>query len=353
MKQKTLLLIEDNLEVRENTAEILELAGYEVLTAENGKIGVAIAQEKIPNLIICDIMMPELDGYGVLHILSRQAKTAGIPFIFLTAKAEKNDFRKGMNLGADDYLTKPFEEFDLLDTIAQRLQKVELLQQNFEKVEGVSEFFSLAKGDKALQELAEQYETRDYRAKYLLFLEDSYPKYLYFLNEGTIKTYRTNEMGKELITNLYHKGDFIGYTALFEGKPYQETAMAIDDCKITQVPKQDFFAILSKNRDIAHRFIKLMANSIEEKEQRLLQLAYDSVQQRLITVLLNCCQQSEDADKDRISLDISREDLANLVGTSKETLIRTLSDFKKEGLIVTKGRYITIVSQKMFRKIKN
>jgi CheY-like chemotaxis protein len=96
---KKILLIEDNTEVRENTAEILELADYTVFTAANGKIGVELAKREMPDLIICDIMMPELDGYGVLHVLSKNPATASIPFIFLTAKSEKDDFRKGMNLG--------------------------------------------------------------------------------------------------------------------------------------------------------------------------------------------------------------------------------------------------------------
>src|SRR5580704_8128521 len=101
---KKVLLIEDNNEMRENISEILSLANYAVLTAENGKVGVEIAKRDKPDLIICDIMMPDLDGYGVLHILGKDPETAGIPFIFLTAKAEKGDIRKGMNLGADDYM---------------------------------------------------------------------------------------------------------------------------------------------------------------------------------------------------------------------------------------------------------
>ena len=109
---KTILLIEDNKDVRENTAEILELANYKVLQAENGKIGVELAQQKIPDLIICDIMMPVLDGYGVIHLLNKSQQTAGIPFIFLTAKSERSDFRKGMEMGADDYISKPFDDID-------------------------------------------------------------------------------------------------------------------------------------------------------------------------------------------------------------------------------------------------
>ena len=123
---KKILLIEDNLEVRENTAEILELAGYEVVTASNGKIGVEQAQKIKPDLVVCDIMMPELDGYGVLHILSKQDETAKTPFIFLTAKGDKDDLRSGMNLGADDYLTKPVANNDLVNAIAARLRRAEL-----------------------------------------------------------------------------------------------------------------------------------------------------------------------------------------------------------------------------------
>jgi len=111
---KKIILIEDNVEMRENTAEILELSNYKVFSAPNGKEGVKLVHKEKPDLIICDIMMPELDGYGVLHMLSKNPDTAVIPFIFLTAKAEKADYRKGMSMGADDYLTKPFDDMELL-----------------------------------------------------------------------------------------------------------------------------------------------------------------------------------------------------------------------------------------------
>lgn len=107
----------------ENIASILELARYKVSYASNGKVGVDLAQRKHPDLILCDIMMPDLDGYGVIHILNNDPDTAGIPFIFLTAKADKSDFRTGMNFGADDYLTKPFDGIDLLKVVEMRLKK--------------------------------------------------------------------------------------------------------------------------------------------------------------------------------------------------------------------------------------
>lgn len=124
---KKILIVEDNHDVRENLAEILELSGYQPITAENGKIGVEKAMQDPPDLILCDVMMPELDGFGVLHIISRNQRTADVPFIFLTAKAERDDFRRGMSLGADDYITKPFDETVLLQTIETRLKKSERL----------------------------------------------------------------------------------------------------------------------------------------------------------------------------------------------------------------------------------
>src|SRR5580692_10154704 len=99
----SILVIDDNKDIRENTVEILDLAGYKTFMAANGKSGVEIALKEKPSIIVCDIMMPELDGYGVLHLLRKNPETEHIPFIFLTAKAERSDFRKGMELGADDF----------------------------------------------------------------------------------------------------------------------------------------------------------------------------------------------------------------------------------------------------------
>ncbi|MEM1003304.1 MAG: response regulator [Bacteroidota bacterium] len=143
---KKILIIEDNEDIRENIAEILELDGFNSITAPDGKVGVEKAVSEHPDLIICDIMMPELDGYGVLHILGKKDETAGIPFIFLTAKAERSDMRKGMVLGADDYLTKPFEDTELLDAVESRLRKTEAFRKEFaNSSSGLNSFISDAK----------------------------------------------------------------------------------------------------------------------------------------------------------------------------------------------------------------
>ena len=163
---KTILLIEDNTEVRENTAEILELANYKVLQAENGKLGVEIANENSIDLIICDIMMPVLDGYGVIHLLSKNTKTASIPFIFLTAKSERGDFRKGMEMGADDYITKPFDDIELLKAVESRLKKSEALKNDYSRDEkGINTFLDEAKSLQELNSLSASAKVKTYKKK--------------------------------------------------------------------------------------------------------------------------------------------------------------------------------------------
>ena len=122
---KTVLVIEDEPEMRRNIARLLKLEGYQAVVAENGAAGLARAKESRPDLILCDVMMPEMDGHEVLRVLRADAGLRSVPFIFLTAKGEKSDQRGGMNLGADDYLTKPVENEDLVAAVAARLQRAE------------------------------------------------------------------------------------------------------------------------------------------------------------------------------------------------------------------------------------
>jgi DNA-binding response OmpR family regulator len=123
----TVLVIEDQQPIRENITAILETEGYTVICAKDGSFGLRIVREKQPDLILCDIMMPGIDGYGVLNALRHNPTTAAIPFIFLTARTDHSDLRQGMNLGADDYLTKPFTRNDLIDSVRARLQKHSML----------------------------------------------------------------------------------------------------------------------------------------------------------------------------------------------------------------------------------
>ncbi|QMU26642.1 response regulator [Adhaeribacter radiodurans] len=352
---KKILLIEDNSEIRENIAEILSLADYDIVQAEHGKAGVALAQTEKPDLIICDIMMPQLDGYGVLHLLSKNPSTSGIPFIFLTAKSEKEDFRKGMNLGADDYLIKPFDDLELLDAVEMRLKKNEILKADFQKnAEGLNDFMQEAKGLQELNSLiANERKLSEYKKKQQLFTEGQYPQALFFLSKGKIKTYKTNQEGREYITNLYKEGDFIGYLDLLEDKTYRESAVALEDSEVCIIHKDEFFSLLYHNRDVANKFIKILSDNLADREERLLKLAYNSVRKRVAEALLLVEKQYQQDKGKNYQVTMSREDLANIVGASKETVIRTLSDFKDEKLIDINGGKITILNSDKLARMRN
>lgn len=350
---KSILLIEDNNEVRENTAEILELANYKVLQAENGKIGVELAQKNKPDLIICDIMMPVLDGYGVIHLLSKNSDTSTIPFIFLTAKTERGDFRKGMEMGADDYITKPFDDVELLRAVESRLKKSELLKNEFSNnVEGVNQFFDNIKNIEELKKLSNDRRIKTFKKKEMIFSEGNSPNFLYFLSKGKVKTFKSHEYGKEFITNLYKDGDFFGYIALLEDLPFVENAESLEDSEILLIPKDDFYSLIYNNAAVMKKFIKMLSDNVIEKENQLVNLAYSSVRKRVANALVTLYDRYNQNPDGKFNISISREDLANIVGTATESLIRTLSDFKEEKLIEIKGSNITITNYEKLKKLK-
>jgi CRP/FNR family transcriptional regulator, polysaccharide utilization system transcription regulator len=354
MDTKRILLIEDNPEMRDNTSEILGLANFDVTTAENGKEGVKLAQQLQPDLIICDIMMPELDGYGVLHMLSKDDRTAGIPFIFLTAKAEKNDYRKGMTMGADDYLTKPYDDIELLSAVEMRIKKSERLRAEFNRTaDGLDKFIQEARTFDPLNKLAEDKKIKYLRKKETIYTEGSYPTGIFFLQKGKVKAYKSNEFGKEYITDLYKEGDFFGYVDLLQGVPYQDSVVALEDAEVAIIPKDDFFSLLQGSREVSSKFIRMLSNEIKEREERLLQLAYNSVRKRVAEALVMLVNRYQDDHSKPFSMAITREDIASIVGTATETVIRTLSDFREEQLVEMKGSLITVLNYEKLARMRN
>jgi DNA-binding response OmpR family regulator len=345
---KKILLIEDNPEVRENTSEILSLANYNVVSAENGKIGVDLAQKEKPDLIICDIMMPELDGYGVLHILSKNEQTASIPFIFLTAKTEKLDIRKGMNLGADDYLTKPFDDTDLLNAIETRLRKNAMLQRQYEvSSEGLDNFIKDAKQILNINDLGKDKKVKTFKKKTEIYSEGDMPLNVYFVKSGNVKTFKSHPDGKELIINLYTANDFFGFEPILENENYRESAVAMQDSELVTIPRHDFMLMIQSHPDVSKSFINLLCKKVAEREAQLLNLAYNSVRQRTAEALLK----SETLKDSKSVIAISRDDLAKMVGTASESVIRVLSDFKDEGLIEIETGKIKIVQRGKLEKV--
>lgn len=346
------LLIEDNIEIRENTAEILELANYKVDTAANGKLGIEMALEHLPDLIICDIMMPVLDGYGVLHLLQKNEVLKNIPFIFLTAKAERGDFRKGMEMGADDYITKPFSDIELLTAIESRLKKAALLQKDFKNA--AAQQLSINGGDiKAMQHLVENSSVNIYKKKRLIYDEGNHPVKLFYIQKGKVKTFKTNDEGKELTVGLFGNGDFVGYTAILEGTVYKETAEVMEDTTLTIIDKEAFEKLLRFNKEVAQQFIRLLAQSVTDREEQLVGIAYNSLRKRVAGALVLLQKKYTKDEEGKFSMYISREDLAQIAGTATESIIRTLSDFKSEKLIDIKEGAIIILDEKRLASLLN
>ncbi len=352
MSKRKILLIEDDHDVRENTAEILQLANYDVVTAENGRRGVEQARVNRPDLILCDIMMPELDGYGVLHMLGRDPATAEIPFIFLSAKAERSDVRKGMELGADDYLTKPFEESELLNAIEGRLRRSDLFRKGFEQtINGLNSLMETARGTAALSDISKERKVKNIGKKEVIYHEGDDLRSIYFINKGKVRTFKMNNDGKEYVTGLHNAGDFLGYLSVLEAGKAAETAETLEDCELALIPREDMLALMYKDRDVSMRFIKMLSNDMKEKEERLLELAYSSVRQRVAQALLRVRDRYGDGDAKKLGVRISREDLATVVGTATESLIRTLSDLKDEKLIEMQGREIVITDTRGLERL--
>lgn len=346
----TILIIEDNTILRKITARILSLAGYNILEAGNGRIGVNLAMQYKPDLILCDIMMPGLDGYGVFNQLSQNAETAHILFIFLTAKAERNDFRKGMDMGADDYLTKPFEKKELLNAVESHLAKKQKREAFYSRqLQSLETLAANSKGVDELKQLIARRKIKPIEKKQILYDDGDQPHGLYLLLQGSVRTYKMDENGRELMMNLYHADDYLGIHALLLNEPYTEIAEALEDSSICLLPKDAIIDLMNHYPDVSAYFIRILANNIKEKEDHLFQLAYHSVRKRLAQTLVKLNNQSPSADQFRIS----RDELAAMAGIAMETVSRTLSDFKDEKLIEKKGSHISILDLTRLAGMKN
>lgn len=347
---KNILLIEDDVILRENTSELLELSNYNVTTAPNGKIGLELARTTLPDIIICDIMMPELDGYGVLEALSANEKTKHIPFIFLSAKTERKDVRKGMDLGADDYITKPFEEEELISAIESRLAKAAILKEDKElenKADSESDEI------RTLNDLKNFFDDNGITLKFapgeVIYEEGQNSNYIYLISKGLVKCHKLDEQGKHLTTALYKEDDLFGYTSFTQNTAYQETATAIQDAVLIGISKNDLKEVLNSNHKVTLELIQLLTEDLSIVKEQLLQMAYSSVKKRTATTILKFAEKLNHNSDDVIR--ISRNDLASVAGIALESMIRTLSSFKDMGIIEIEGRNIKILNLQKLQQI--
>ena len=349
---KKVLLIEDDRVLRDNTAELLELAKYKVLAASNGKKGIVSARQFRPDVIVCDIMMPEMDGYRVLETLATDPDMCQIPFIFLSAKTERKDVRKGMELGADDYITKPFEEEELLGAIESRLARASILRELREN--GSSVVVSPDLDIRNIEEFKNYIYDHGRDLKFDLgehvYREGDHSNMLYLILKGTVKTHKLDEQGKELITGIFKADDFFGFTSFTSNTPHKEYATAIEECHLAGITNEQTRKALENNYKLILELMQLLAESLSDTKEQLLQMAYGSVRRKTANTLLRFADKLREDDEGNIH--ILRSDLAGVAGMATETLIRTLSNFKKEGLIEIKDRNIKILDLKSLRNIQ-
>jgi DNA-binding response OmpR family regulator len=348
---RKILLIEDDVVLRENTSELLELSNYEVVNAPNGKIGVEAAKEVLPDIIVCDIMMPELDGYGVLEALTKNASTQHIPFIFLSAKTERKDVRRGMDLGADDYITKPFTEDELISAIESRLAKAAILKDLREQQEEKKE--EDTDGLRNLNDLKNYFEdngeTFRYPKETSIYKEGKNSNYIYLITSGLIKCHKLDEQGKQLTTALYKEDDLFGYTSFSQNLAYQESATTIQDTELVGLSKKALTNVLDKNHKVTLELIELLTEDLATVKDQLLQMAYSSVNKKTANTILMFAEKLNRKPEEQIK--ISRSDLASVAGIATETLIRTMSNFKKQGIIEIEGRTVRILDLEKLKEI--
>ena len=335
---KSILVIEDVKEVRENICEILELSGYQVFAAKNGSEGVEQATHRLPDLILCDVMMPRLDGYGVLKILRGNQTTNHIPFIFLTARVDKSDFRKGMGLGADDYITKPFDDTELLEAIETRLVRQESNTQTF--AGPLKNWHSDTQLNEIIIGIIKENESITLPASNGIFNEGKLPKYVYYMQSGLVKEIYVNDDGKQLITGLYGPGDFIGIATGLEKLPYRSSTFTMTSSIVTMIPIEQFIEMCSSNRIMSKLLFQSLHVELAFTKDMMLSHAYNSVRKKVAEALM-LFYKYQDENNNLLS---TRDDLTMISGVAKETLIRTLSAFKSEKLISMQQKKIQVLN---------
>lgn len=346
---KKILLVEDDTSLRENIEELLDLSGFQVFSTPDGRMAIEIAKKENPDIVLCDIMMPEIDGYEVLAQFSSCENTKHIPFIFVSAKTERQDVRRGMDLGADDYLTKPFEEDELLNAIHTRLEKAEQLETIFVKRNEHKKEHDI----RSLHELKNFFddhgELSSFKKDQTIFTIGEHSNMVYLILKGVVKCCGLDEEGKELITSVYAEDDFLGFTSLTENLPYREYAIALEDVELAGISKTQVKHILEENQQVSLELLNVMAEDLVHIKRQLLQMAYSSVRKKTAQTLLLYSKAMHKGKE--TPLKIARSDLAGVAGIATESLIRTLSDFKNEGLIAIKNRDIWVLDQEALHHI--
>ena len=337
---KNILIIENDPELLSQYVDTLKNYGYEVIPALNSNIGIDFAFNKLPDLILCNTNLTDTDGFEILSILVSNAKTTKIPFIFLNQEANQEIVKKGIDYGADDFITRPFHSNQLIRCVENRINKLKnhnmailpfgnTNDNNIQNGQSVEE----------LLELISESKIRHVKKKQTLYYEGDYSQWLYLLVEGCIKTFKLTNDGRQLITGLYKPNSFIGLETLFLDTALTEIAEATVNSSLYFIPKSAILDLLEVHVDLNQQFLKILSISMQEKQNQLVELAYESVRKRLAQVLIRLSKDVVPIDQ----IEVSRDELAGLAGIANETVSRILTDFKECGLIERNGSLIHII----------
>jgi CRP-like cAMP-binding protein/CheY-like chemotaxis protein len=333
-----ILFIEDQSENGENIRQLLGLSNYRVIVAADGREGMTRAIAERPDLVLCETHSCAIDGYGVIQALQHHPETRGIPVILLTAAEAKDEFRKAMEAGADDFLARPFEGVELLRAVEACLERH---RNRLPGVHGVPAMHSSKGSDIPEQSdwRPDEHDTRYYKKRTILYMEGQRASQIWYVISGKVKTYMVHADGKELITSICGPGDCLGCAAAVQGGAYTDNAQVLEETGLVAIPRPEFMHLMSSDPAFMRQLIKWLSRNTRKQESGLLNLAYSSLRKKVANGIVRLYDSSRGEKDGGNYISISRDNLAAIIGSAPESLTRTLSDFKREHLIeIADGR---------------
>lgn len=353
---KKILLIEKNDEIRENLAQVLELVNCKVFTAGNGCNAAELAIREMPDMIICGSYLPLKEGYGLLQEIQSNPLTQKSQVVFFTPSSfngnvhhngNSHDIESGHNGHSNGHngVLHDIGEIKKLISISEPI-----LSHQSEVEQPIIQVVNEAN---VLDRLIKDRDINYYKKKQVIFSEGNSARNLYFIKKGKVKTYQTNDYGKQLVVDLHAENDFIGYTHLLENSNYTETAEALEETELVVIPRKEFDDLLKKNHHVMMLFIRLLSKCVLEKKHQMIGLAYNSLRKKVAEALIIICRKYNIEKANNFIIDITRDNLASIAGTATESLIRTLTDFRSEKLIDIENNCIKILDEKKLEFLSN
>jgi CRP/FNR family cyclic AMP-dependent transcriptional regulator len=326
---KKILIIEDDEAFLKNAIEILELSSYEVAGCRDGKTGVRKAGEWNPDMILCDIMIPHLDGFGVLQAIRNSENLRNVLFIFITGRPDQDYYRKGMELGADDFLSKPFSATDLIKAVETRFKRHELTN----STNNLSGIITTDDFSKTLELFLKKFPEVPVRKGAPLFESGQIPRFICYMRSGLIRRTKTDYAGKELTSALHTEGDFIGLVEFLNGTVYKESATALMDSYINLIPVAEFFTALQEQPGLCSHILRQLAIHAGIHQELLINLAWQDMRGKVAFALIRLHRISEKMGSPDFTIKQSRQVIASLAGVAKESAIRVIIEFIEAGFM--------------------